>query len=64
MESMEKYTETYGQKFPYSEEDIKQYMMDVRLQITDSEGTLDDQEALKKIEKTKSAGGNTMQSSP
>ena len=50
MESMEKYTETYGQKFPYSEEDIKQYMMDVRLQITDSEGTLDDQEALKKIE--------------
>ena len=38
------------QKFPYSEEEIKQYMMDVRLQITDSEGTLDDQEALKKIE--------------
>ena len=50
MESMEKYSEAYGQKFPYSEEEIKQYMMDVRLQITDSEGTLDDQEALKKIE--------------
>ena len=50
MESMEKYSEVYGQKFPYSEEEIKQYMMDVRLQITDSEGTLDDQEALKKIE--------------
>ena len=47
---MEKYSEAYGQKFPYSEEEIKQYMMDVRLQITDSEGTLDDQEALKKIE--------------
>ncbi len=47
---MEKYSEPYGQKFPYTEEDIKQYMMDVRLQITDSEGTLDDQEALKKIE--------------
>ena len=39
-----------SKKFPYSEEEIKQYMMDVRLQITDSEGTLDDQEALKKIE--------------
>ena len=50
MESMEKYLEAYGQKFPYNEEEIKQYMMDVRLQITDSEGTLDDQEALKKIE--------------
>ena len=50
MESMEKYSEAYGQKFPYSEEEIKQYMMDVRLQITESEGTLDDQEALKKIE--------------
>lgn len=50
MESMEKYSEAYEQKFPYSEEEIKQYMMDVRLQITDSEGTLDDQEALKKIE--------------
>ena len=50
MESMGKYSEAYGQKFPYSEEEIKQYMMDVRLQITDSEGTLDDQEALKKIE--------------
>ena len=50
MESMEKYSGAYGQKFPYSEEEIKQYMMDVRLQITDSEGTLDDQEALKKIE--------------
>ena len=50
MESMEKHSEAYGQKFPYSEEEIKQYMMDVRLQITDSEGTLDDQEALKKIE--------------
>lgn len=50
MERMEKYSEAYGQKFPYSEEEIKQYMMDVRLQITDSEGTLDDQEALKKIE--------------
>ena len=50
MERMEKYSEAYEQKFPYSEEEIKQYMMDVRLQITDSEGTLDDQEALKKIE--------------
>ena len=50
MERMEKYSKVYGQKFPYSEEEIKQYMMDVRLQITDSEGTLDDQEALKKIE--------------
>ena len=50
MERMEKYPKTYEQKFPYSEEEIKQYMMDVRLQITDSEGTLDDQEALKKIE--------------
>ena len=50
MERMEKYSKAYEQKFPYSEEEIKQYMMDVRLQITDSEGTLDDQEALKKIE--------------
>ena len=52
MESMEKYSEAYGQKFPYSEEEIKQYMMDVRLQITDSEGTLDDQNALKKDRKS------------
>ena len=50
MEHMEKYSEPQQQPFPYTEEEIRTYMTDVRLQITDSEGTLDDQEALEKIE--------------
>ena len=50
MEHMEKYSEPQQQLFPYKDEEIRTYMTDVRLQITDSEGTLDDQEALEKIE--------------
>ena len=34
----------------YLPEEIKEYMSEVRLMITDSEGTLDDKEALEKIE--------------
>lgn len=50
MEYMEKYSELQGRTFPYSEEEIRQYIAEVRLQITDSNGTLGDQEALQKIE--------------
>ncbi len=50
MKFMEKHSKKDKVDFPYSEEEIRRYMADVRLQITDSEGTLDDQEALRKIE--------------
>lgn len=50
MEYMEKYSELHQPVSPYSEAEIRQYMAEVRLQITDSEGTLDDRNALQKIE--------------
>ena len=50
MELMEKYSEEQKQRSPYTETEICQYMADVRLRITDSEKTMDDQEALENIE--------------
>lgn len=47
---MEKYSELHQPVSPYSEAEIRQYMAEVRLEITDSEGTLDDRNALQKIE--------------
>lgn len=50
MVHMEKYSELHQPVSPYSEAEIRQYMAEVRLEITDSEGTLDDRNALQKIE--------------
>lgn len=50
MVHMEKYSESHQPVSPYSEAEIRQYMAEVRLEITDSEGTLDDRNALQKIE--------------
>ena len=50
MELMEKYSAKQKQKSPYTDAEIRQYMAEVRLQITDSERTMDDGEALENIE--------------
>ena len=58
MELMEKYSKKNWErqrkkspyKSPYTEKEIRQYMADIRLQITDSERTMDDQEAMENIE--------------
>ena len=54
MELMEKYSkdrwEKRRKKSPYTEREVRQYMADVRLRITDSERTVDDKEALENIE--------------
>lgn len=50
MELMEKYSAEQKQKLPYTDAEIRQYMTEVRLRITDSERTMDDGEALENIE--------------
>ena len=50
MGEMEKETKTTCGEFPYTQDEIREYMAQVRLQITDSEGTLNEQEAMDKIE--------------
>ena len=41
---------THAEKVSYTQEEIRRYIAEIRLMITDSEGTLSDEEAMERIE--------------